>query len=115
MMQNVSVARKTLLSALVALMLLAGAWAIATPKASASMSECPANSVCIWQNSNFSGALSIWSGEETGCHTHEANPNIRSGENRSKHAVRFGGVIELEPGLWFEKSGGNAITGEICW
>jgi hypothetical protein len=114
-MRTATVTRKVSLSALVALMLLAGALLIAIPKASASMSECPANSVCIWQNSNFSGALSIWSGEETGCHTHGANPNIRSGENRSSHKVRFGGVIELEPGLWFEKSGGNAITGEICW
>jgi peptidase inhibitor family I36 len=114
-MRTATVTQKVSLSALVALMLLAGALLIATPKASASLSECPANSVCIWKNSNFTGPISIWSGEETGCHVHGANPEIRSGDNRSSHKVQFGGQIELESGLAFEKPGGNAITGQICW
>jgi Peptidase inhibitor family I36 len=114
-MRTATVTRKVSVSALVALALLAGALLIATPKASASMSECPSGAVCIWKNSNFTGPLSIWAASETGCHTHEANPEIRSGYNRSGHNVQFGGQIELESGLWFEKPGGNAITGQICW
>jgi len=114
-MHNASVARNALLSALAALALLAGALLIAAPKASASMSQCSAGTVCAWENSNFTGNFSQWSASETGCHNHAGNPKIRSGWNRTGVTVRYGGVIELGSGLWFEKPGGNAITGEICW
>jgi hypothetical protein len=114
-MQNVSLVRRTVLGALAALALLACALFVAAPKASASLSQCSAGTVCAWENSNFTGNFSQWSASETGCHNHAGNPKIRSGWNRTGVTVRYGGVIELGPGLAFEKPTGNAITGEICW
>lgn len=107
--------RNVFLSALAALTLLAGALFVAAPKASAAKSQCSANTVCAWENSNFTGNFSQWSAGETGCHNHAGNPNIRSGWNRIGSNVRYGGVLILEPGFAFEKPTGNAITGEICW
>jgi Peptidase inhibitor family I36 len=114
-MHSVSVARRTLLGTLAALTLLGGALFATAPKASAAKSQCSANTVCAWENSNFTGNFSQWSAGETGCHNHAGNPNIRSGWNRTGFNVRYGGVIILGPGEAFEKLSGNPITGEICW
>jgi Peptidase inhibitor family I36 len=114
-MHTVPVAQKVFLSALVALALLAGALFVAAPKASASKSQCSANTVCAWENSNFTGNFSQWAASDTGCHNHAGNPKIRSGWNRTGVNVRFGGAGVLEPGKAFELLSGDPITGEICW
>lgn len=101
--------------------MLAGALFISAPKASASLSQCPESAVCIWENNNFTGEFSFWSGSETGCHNHVKNPKIKSGEDRTLQNVRFGGwgtIRPLEPPFktTFQLAAGeNAITGEICW
>jgi len=109
-------AHKMFLRALVALALLGGTLFVAVPDAFASKSQCSENTVCVWENSNFTGKFSQWAASETGCHSHEGNPRIRSGWNRTGLKVRFGGRFTLGPGLAFELgSGENPITGEICW
>jgi hypothetical protein len=52
-MHTVPVARKVSLSALVALVLLAGALFVAVPKASANRSDCPSNYVCFWAGQTY--------------------------------------------------------------
>lgn len=112
-MHAVPVARKVFLSALVALGLLAGTMFVATSKASAA---CPANSVCIYENNNLTGNSSVWSASDTGCHNHIRNPRILSGVNNTGVWVRFGGVIDMPPGVGFGlRPEHNPITGDICW
>jgi Peptidase inhibitor family I36 len=115
-MHNASVVRRTFLSALAALTLLAGALFVAAPKASAAKSECPENAVCVWQNTNFTGIFSWWPASNTGCHNHSSNPNLRSGWNRTGVNVRFGGRGTFGPNTSFQIGGGEPpLTGEICW
>lgn len=115
-MHNVSVAQRTFLSALAALVLLAGALFVAAPKASAAKSDCPANHVCAWEGYNYTGQLSYWAESNTGCHSHAENPKIRSLWNRSGYRVRYGGQGVFEPGAFASQNPGeNPITGEICW
>jgi Peptidase inhibitor family I36 len=116
-MHTVPATQGVCVSALIALALLIGALLISAPKASASKSQCSERTVCVWENSNFTGKFSQWSEEETGCHPHPGNPKIRSGWNRSIiWNVRFGGQKTEGPGLSFAlESGANPITGEICW
>jgi hypothetical protein len=115
-MRSASIARPTLLGALVALTLLASVLLVAAPKASASKGECPSNSVCVWSAVNFNGTISHWSEFSLGCHSHASNPEIRSGWNNSNFFVRFGGRFTKGPHTFFENVGGEGpITGEICW
>lgn len=113
-MQNVSLARRTFLSALAALTLFAGALFVAAPKASASMGECASNHVCIWSGTNFSGTFSQWSVSENGCHNHIFNPKFKSGWNNTSLGVHFGNFGATPAGESFT-TGGLAFEGEICW
>ena len=119
--QSISGSRRALVVVLAALALLAGALFISATKASASISECPESAVCVWENNNFTGKFSYWEAGNEGCHTHEFNPKIRSGDDRTTKNVRFGGwgtIRPLEPPFktTFQLAAGeNPVTGEICW
>lgn len=81
-----------------------------------SLSQCSANTVCMWENNNFTGNFSQWPESNTGCHNHAGNPKLRSGWNRSsQYRVRVGGALYLWPGEAFQLVEGNPITGEVCW
>jgi hypothetical protein len=81
-----------------------------------SLSQCSANQVCAWANSDFTGNFSWWAASNTGCHNHAGNPYIRSGYNRTGYNVRYGGGPTLPPGYAFQLNPGeNPITGQICW
>lgn len=114
-MSTVLAARKAALGALAALALLAGAMFIGpTPKASASIGQCPeAVVICVWSQTNYEGNFSYWSAAEWGCHTHELNPNIRSVWNRTGLKVVLGGRGYSEPHE--RKPIEPAVTGLICW
>jgi peptidase inhibitor family I36 len=115
-MHTLSVERKVLLGALAALALFAGALFASTPKASASLSQCPENAVCVWQNNDFTGEFSWWPASNEGCHNHASNPQLRSGWNRTSLKVRWGGSgLPGVPGELWQLLSGNSITGEICW
>jgi Peptidase inhibitor family I36 len=115
-MYSVSIARRTSLSALVALALFAGALFAGAPKASASMSQCPSNSVCIWSGSDFSGEFSHWPASESGCHNHSSFLAFRSGWNNTGKSVNFGDAGSIPSGESFYVTGGEpSYTGEICW
>jgi hypothetical protein len=115
-MRSVTVRQKALLGTLVALALLAGYLLLSAPKTSASMSQCPENSVCIWQNSGWTGEFSHWSASESGCHNHVKIPTFRSGWNRTNKNVIFGTRGSVPPGEAFSKTAGEpSIEGEVCW
>lgn len=113
-MHNASTLRKTFVNGLAALTLLACVLLVATPQASASLSQCPSNAVCAWEGRNFDGKFSWWPAWDTGCHNHVNNPNIRSGFNRTGYWVRFGGLGEFAPNTGFQLTSGS-MTGLICW
>lgn len=112
-MHTVPVARRVPLSALVAFVLLAGALFIATPGASADPSQCSANTVCLWANSDYTGNFSFWAASDRGCHNHEGNPNLRSVWNRTSNTIEIPGRgFRIGPNGrigWSE-----AATGVIC-
>jgi Peptidase inhibitor family I36 len=120
-MHSISIGRKAFLGALAALALLTGALLTSAHKASASLSQCGETAICVWENNNFTGNFSWWHSWEEGCHSHDNNPKIRSGEDRSTLNVRFGGQVTLEPLVppfytTFQlAAGANPITGQICW
>lgn len=111
---NVSLARRTLLGALAVLALFAGALFVSAPKASASISECPSHSVCIWSGANFTGNFSHWAETNNGCKSHVENPKFKSGWNNTNLKVKFGTFGSTPPGESFT-TGGLAWEGEICW
>src|SRR6478672_4597364 len=111
-MHTVPVARKVFLSALVALALVAGALFAATPKASASMGQCSANTVCAWSNEGWEGQFSWWA-LNSGCHFHEGNPRLRSIYNRTSRIIEVPGrSLFIVPGEAISANPGvNSITG----
>jgi hypothetical protein len=114
-MHAVSIARKTFLTGLAAFAVLAGALLAAAPKASAGLAQCPANAICVWQNSDETGNFSWWPTSDTGCHTHVNNPNIRSVyNNTASYWVRPGAAMLVPPGAVYSRED-PAITGQICW
>lgn len=80
---------------------------------SASLSQCPANAVCAWSGTNYTGDFSWWAAGDTGCKAHAGNPTIRSGVNNTGFWVRFGGGPTLPPATSFFS--GYSIVGLICW
>lgn len=114
-MHTVSVARKPVLSALIALVLLAGALGIASSNASAARSQCDTSGrVCAWSTTSFEGTFSWWAASNTGCKTHEMNPNIRAIWNRAGTTVTIperGVAIFGGASVTFE----TPVTGNICW
>lgn len=112
-MQYVSAAQRTTLSAVVALTLLVGVLFVATPKASASQSQCPANAVCVWEGRNFDGNFSWWPAWDTGCHSHVNNPELRSIWNRSGYWVGFGSYA-VQSGVATGLPSGY-VSGLVCW
>lgn len=113
-MHAVSVARKTSLSALLALVVLAGALFLVVPKASAERSQCSGNTVCAWSRSGYEGQFSWWA-PNTGCHSHEGNPAIRSIWNNTNKTIEIPARFAIGPGGAISLSAGeNSITGLIC-
>jgi Peptidase inhibitor family I36 len=114
-MHAVPVVRKVFLGALVALAFLAGALFVATPKASAALSDCSGGRVCVWSGAGYGGTFSWW-GLNTGCHNHAFNPTLRSVYNNT------GGFISIPSiGAVFNPftaaslgAGQPSITGAIC-
>jgi hypothetical protein len=80
-----------------------------------SLSQCSANTMCVWENNDFTGNFSWWAESNTGCHSHLSNPKLRSGWNRTGYRVRVGGALYLYPGESFRLIEGNPITGEVCF
>jgi hypothetical protein len=82
-----------------------------------SKTQCSANTMCVWENNNFTGTFSWWDESNTGCHNHANNPKLRSGWNRTNFRVRIGGTgVYLLPGETFVVlEGSNPVTGEICF
>jgi hypothetical protein len=120
-MHNVAVVRTVavrtvFLSALAALTLLAGALFVAAPKASASVSQCSGNKVCIWAGRNYEGKFDWWAASETGCHNHEGNPEVRSIYNKTAYNVEVYGRFILQSGIGVSlEPGEGPITSAICW
>jgi hypothetical protein len=80
-----------------------------------SLSQCSQGTVCAWSTDNFEGNFSWWPGTPTGCKTHENNPKLRSGWNRTQHFVWYG-TVGVPPGEgWTLNPGANPITGQVCW
>jgi hypothetical protein len=106
--------RNLLLSALVGLMMLVGAFFALTPEASAlEKSDCPAGYVCVWEGPTFGGNRAFFAGSETGCHG-LANINPRSAFNHTgNHGAIFPGLVGLGPGESFSNLG-SPYTGELC-
>lgn len=108
--------RTIFLSALAALTLFAGALFLAAPKASASLSQCPENSVCVWAARSFEGKFWSWSASETGCHNHEGISEIRSIFNKTGYNVEVVGRFILHSGVGVSlNSGEGPIESAICW
>lgn len=116
-MHTVPLERKMiLLSVLAALTLFAGTLFASTPKASASLGECPANSVCIWSLSGWTGTFVHWPASSTGCHAHENVPTFRSGYDNTSYKVLFGTAGVIPPGEAFYATAGEpSYSGYICW
>lgn len=113
-MRVLAVTRNASLCALAALTLLVGAMSVATPKASASLSQCPANAVCVWEGRNYDGNFSWWPAWDTGCHNHAFNPNLRSIWNNSNvWWVGFGSVA-IGGNVQYSLPSGS-VTTPICW
>ncbi|HEV3322834.1 MAG TPA: peptidase inhibitor family I36 protein [Solirubrobacteraceae bacterium] len=113
-MRAVQVDKKIFLGMLVTLALFAGALFTIAPKASAAKSECPANSVCIWEKGSYSGTFSRWAETNNGCHNHEFNLTFKSGWNNTNLKVTFGDFGSTPPGESFTTSG-LPFEGAICW
>jgi hypothetical protein len=115
-MHSVTVKQKAFLGAVVALALLVGSLLLVAPKASASMSECAENHVCIWEKGSWTGTFSQWSASETGCHNHIFNPTFRSLWNRTSKNVHFGDAGSIPSGEAVSQGAGElSYEGEICW
>jgi hypothetical protein len=79
-----------------------------------SKSQCSAHTMCVWEGIEFNGNFSQWPESNTGCHSHENNPKLHSGLNRTSYNVEVGGLgLALPPGEFFQS--GPAVTGLICW
>jgi Peptidase inhibitor family I36 len=116
-MHAVLASRKVFLSAFVALALLAFAMFVATPKASAEISQCSGETwVCAWSGENYEPreGFSHWPAN-SGCYEHPGNPRLRSVWNRTDHWIRVGGQGEVPPHERISfNPGWPAITGIIC-
>lgn len=80
-----------------------------------SLTQCSAGTVCAWSTNNFEGTFSWWAASDTGCHSHENNPKLRSGWNRTSHFVWYGTLGVPAGEGWTLNAGANPITGQVCW
>lgn len=113
-MHDVPAVRKLFMSVLAAAALLAGALSMTAPTASAALSDCPRNAVCIWSGTLGGGQMS-WFGEgDTGCHPHPNNTPIWSAYNRTRWDVRLGDKGFVHEGQYVPETAGG-VYGEICF
>src|SRR3982751_1774023 len=111
-MHGVSLSRTVVASALAALAVLVGVLFIDAQKASAAMSDCPANSVCAWVANGYTGDWSVWAASATGRHAHSDKPELRSFyNNTSNKTVQLGGAGDLLPGWAVTNPSGGPVTG----
>jgi hypothetical protein len=108
--------RNVFLSALVALVVLAGALLVLAPTASANRSDCPLNTVCLWEGPTFGGDRAFFSENDEGCKPLN-NIDPKSGYNRADSAIvsLSGGLFYsvLWPGDDFENLS-DGYDGQIC-
>ena len=101
-----------MLSALLALLMTAGALLILTPEASAERSDCPAGKICLWAGATYGGQQSFWNGYETGCHA-LSNIDPQSIWNHTgNHSAAMSGLGITGPGVYW--TWGYPYTGELC-
>lgn len=113
-MHSVSFVRKGVLSALVALALLAGALFVATPKAHAGFETCPERFICAYSEHEGNGTRTDIAGESSGCHNHEGVPFILSIKNHTgNHSAEIPSRGIVVPPREI-KNAGTAISGVIC-
>jgi len=104
--------RHLFMSALVALVLMAGVLLSLAPKASAVTSDCPSGKICLWAGQTFGGQQSFWNAWETGCHA-LANIDPRSVRNNTGNRTAWlPGWGAVGPGV--EVATANPYTGELC-
>lgn len=91
-------ARKSVLSALIALAVLAGVcFLVSAPKASAVKSDCPSGKVCFWSGPTFGGTQAFFEG--TGCKGLENIDPASAWNNTNNRTVTFSCcTIGLGPG-----------------
>lgn len=98
-----------------------GTVAVVTPMSASEMSpmslaQCSFATVCAWETPNYDGNFSWWSSTDTGCHSHDNNPVLHSGYNRTGWIVYYGSLeVQPEHGFFFPYGGGNPITGMVCF
>jgi hypothetical protein len=112
-MYNISVSRKAAIGALAAVSLLLAMLLAGAPKASANISDCQPNQVCVWSGVNGTGTIAWWWRSDTGCKSHVMIPTVNSTANfGSSGKVREGGTgWYVFPGAWENR----AYTGDTCW
>jgi hypothetical protein len=93
-MHTASVARKAILSTLVALMVLTSALLVFAPAASANREDCPLGKVCFWEGPTYGGNRAFF--ESTGCYS-LGNINPRSAWNHTNSRIA---LLEGRPTLW---------------
>jgi Peptidase inhibitor family I36 len=100
---------------LTALALLAVALFVGTPSALSAEQryQCSPDTVCGWSIKNYEGTFSWSASSDTGCHTHDWNPNINSIWNRTARTVEIPGR-HLYVGPYSAIETGEGITGRIC-
>jgi Peptidase inhibitor family I36 len=101
------------LRALLLVSLLGALILTAAPGASASLSQCPSNAMCVWEGRNYDGNFSWWAASDTGCHTHAGNSQLRSGWNRTSYGVDFGGWW-VPPNIGPVQIPSGYVTGPVC-
>lgn len=104
--------KNVLLSTLIALVVMAGAFLALAPEAMAERSECPAGKICLWSGPTYGGQKSFWNGYETGCHA-LANIDPESMWNHTgEHYATMPGLGMTAPGVYW--GWGYPYTGELC-
>lgn len=82
----------------------------------ASLSQCTAGTMCIWEAKQWTGQFAWWPQSSWGCHSHSGIPKFRSWWNRTQFTVRLGGWGKVAPGA--QESfvlDGDYISGDVCW
>jgi uncharacterized membrane protein len=82
----------------------------------ASLSQCSAGTMCIWEGKQWVGNFAWWPQSSWGCHSHAGIAKFRSWWNRTQFTVRLGGWGKIPPGAQetFVLEG-DYISGEVCW
>jgi len=112
-MHNVQVAnRNVFLTALVALVMLAGALLVFAPTASANREDCPAGKICLWAGPTYGGERAFFNGSETGCHSLASIDPQSIYNNTTGHTAEFPFSRTIRAGQFFANQ--FPWGGEVC-